>query len=109
MFKVVANPTFTRVVPVQVPIDGGHREETMKATFRAVRLSEQATLDLDKHEDTRLFLETAIVKLDDLANEADEPIPYSNSVRDQVLSLTYVRIALVTSYFEAISKAKAGN
>jgi hypothetical protein len=109
MFKIVADPTFTRAVPVQVPVDGGHRVETIKATFRAVRLSEQAALDLDKSEDTRVFLEAAIVKLDDLANEAGEPIPYSDSVRDQVLSLTYARVALITSYIEAVSKAKAGN
>jgi hypothetical protein len=109
MFKVSREPTFTHVVSVQVPIDGGHREESFKATYRVLDTKTTNDFDLETEHGSRRFLEAAIVKLDDLIDETDRPLSYSNEVRDQLLGQPHVRAALARAYFAAIGKAKAGN
>lgn len=109
MFKIIENPTFTHTVRVMVPIDGGHREETLKATYKVLTTDEVNGYDLSDSASSRDFLRTALVKLDDIADADGKPIPYSDEVRDQVLALPYARIALGRGYFEAVSKARTGN
>lgn len=109
MFKIIANPTFTRTVEVLVPADGGHRKESLTATFRVIDVEESKRYDLYDQEGTRAFLERIIVRLDDLADESGEHLPYSDAVRDQALALPYVRLALARAYFEAVTAAKRGN
>jgi hypothetical protein len=109
MFKIVANPTFTRVVHVQVPVDGGFRDDTVKATYRVLPSEEIDAFNLESATDSSKFLQAALVQLDDLTNEAGAAVPYSDEVRDQVLRFPYVRLALATAYFDAVTKVKTGN
>ncbi len=109
MFKIADNPTFTVTVPVFVPTDGGHRKETFKATFAVVPTDEVARFDLADEKSTREFLARAIVSLGDIAGEDDQPIPYSDELRDRVLSLPYARLALARAYFDSVTKVRAGN
>jgi hypothetical protein len=109
MFKLVENPTFTHTVRVQTPIDGGHKEELLKATYRVLRHSEVNDLDLKSGGGSRDFLTKAIVKLDDLQDEQGRPLPYSDELRAQLLDLPHVRVALAQGYFAAVGKAPEGN
>ena len=54
-------------------------------------------------------LRKAIISLDELVGDDDQPLPYSDELRDQLLGITYVRIALLRTYLTAITKAKSGN
>jgi len=109
MFKVIADPTFTHTVKVMVPVDGGHKPETLKATYRVVDSDETSRFDLVSPEGTTDFLRAIIVRLDDLADENGILIDYSDEVRDAVLGKPYARIALAQGYFDAVSKARQGN
>ncbi|MEX2480196.1 MAG: hypothetical protein WD928_04975 [Gammaproteobacteria bacterium] len=109
MFKLDANPTFTRSVEVLVPADGGHRKETLSATFCVLDVEEAGRYDLYDRQGTRDFLERVIQRLDDIAGEDGKPVPYSDAVRDQVLALPYARLALARAYFEAVAGAARGN
>lgn len=109
MFKVTDNPTFTHEVKVMVPADGGHREESLKATYRVLPIDEMRKFALDTPQGGTEFLRAVILKLDDLVGEDKKPITYNDDVRDRVLALPYCRAALAQGYFDAVSSAKAGN
>ena len=47
--------------------------------------------------------------MDDLAGDDDQPMPYSDALRDELLKVPYVRAALAKSYFTAVTKAAVGN
>jgi hypothetical protein len=109
MFVVSREPQFTHPVKVQVPIDGGHREEVFKATFRVMDAKKVAEFDLDTEAGTEAFLKAAIVELDDLADEKQQPLTYSDELRDQLIDVPFVRRALISTYVAAVSKAARGN
>ncbi len=109
MFKIVTEPTFTHMVTVMVPADGGHAQETLDVTYRVVPSSEIAKFDLSAEDDSLRFLQRVIVRLGDLADEDGKALPYSDKVRDQVLALPYARGAIAAAYFAAIAKARQGN
>lgn len=107
MFKVLSEPTFTHAVKVSVPVDGGHQEQSFKATFRVLPLDE---LRADESEDSqKAMLQRTIVGLDELVDEADQPLTYSDALRDQLIAVPYVRIALARTYVSAVTKARQGN
>lgn len=112
MFKLSTDPRFTHTVKVQVPVDGGHKEQSFKATFRVLPLDQLKAAD-DEAGDEQAYQETTlrkvIVGLDDLVDDADQPIDYSDAIRDQLIGVPYVRIALMQTYIRAITKVKAGN
>lgn len=108
-FKVVDEPTFSRKVTVQVPVDGGFRKETLDATFRVLPLEKFTEYNLNTEAGSRSFLQAVIVKLDDIAGDDGKTLPYSDELRDRVLGLPYARIALSRDYFEAVGNSKAGN
>ena len=107
MFKVTTDPQFTHPVKVFVPVDGGHAEQSFKATFRVEGVEE-----LDQVQDEggqRAVLQRVIVGMSDLVGEDEQPLSYSDRLRDQLIGVPYVRIALFRTYLEAVTKAKAGN
>ena len=109
MFKIVDNPHFTHKVIVQTPIDGGHREDTFRCRFKVISTEEIADFDLDTPLGTLAFLRAICMGVEDVADEAGAQIPYSDELRDQLLSISFVRLALVRTYFAAMSKARVGN
>ena len=107
MFKITAKPTFTHTVHVMVPVDGGHREETFKATFEVKDIDQ-----LEKVQDEggqRGLLREVITGFDELIDDAGQAVPYSDELREQLIGVPYVRIALFQAYIAAIGKAKPGN
>ncbi|MEE2916662.1 MAG: hypothetical protein VYB32_06265 [Pseudomonadota bacterium] len=109
MFTVTDTYTFTRPVKVLVPANGGHDQQEFKATFRVIPVDEQDGYDLGTAEGSSAFLRAIIVELSDLVDGNDEPLPYSEGLRDRLLRFQFIRVALTTTYFDAIKKAVAGN
>lgn len=112
MFKLSTDPRFTHEVKVQVPVDGGFKEQSFKATFRVLPL-DQLKADEEVDGDEAGYQETTlrkvVVGLDDLVDDADQPIAYSDEIRDRLIAVPYVRIALMQTYIRAVTKVKAGN
>jgi hypothetical protein len=109
MFKITGKRTFTHSVKVMTPIDGGFEEESLKVTYNLLDVDTAGAFDLKTRQGTTDFLLAAVVKLDDLQNGQGSAVPYSDAVRDQLFGLPHVRNAVAMGYFDAFSKAGAGN
>jgi hypothetical protein len=109
MFKVTRVRRFTHEISVITPVDGGHAEEKLRATFNFLTTDEAAKFDLATGDGTCEFLKKIIVKLDDLVDDKDQPVPYSDEIRDALIALPNVRQALCKGYFDAVLAAKKGN
>ena len=104
MFTVDPDPKFTHDVKVRVPADGGFVDQTFKATFRVIPTDEMAGFDLTDRDSSTNFLRRAIVSMDGLVGaDGKTAIPYSDVLRDQLLSVPYVRTALGITYFDAVA------
>lgn len=110
MFKLAKNQTFTRTIKVFTPVDGGHREETFKARFNLLPTDQVKTFNLGTSDGSTEFLKRVIASLDDIVDDNDQPMPYSDELRASVISQPHVRHALTMSYFDAVANdPKAGN
>lgn len=109
MFIVVDEPTFAHAVKVLVPVDGGHEPQSFKAVFKVLATDREAEFDLSTATGSTEFLRAIVVGMDELVDAAGAPLPYSDALRDRLLRLPFVRVALVKAYFEAIRKATEGN
>ncbi len=109
MFKVLENPTFTRPVKVQVPKGDGVEEQVFKATFNALDEAELDGLSMADTDETKEFLRRAVLTMDDLAGEDGKPIPYSEEIRETVISKPYARIALMGAYHIGMNGMLPGN
>lgn len=107
MFKVSSDPKFTHPVTVCVPVDGGHKNMTFPVTFRVMPLDQLD--DGQGAEGQAASLRKVITHMEDLVGDNDQPIPYSDEIRDQLIAVPYVRLALMKTYLEAVTKTKAGN
>lgn len=109
MFKVIKKPTFTHEVKISTPVDGGFKEETVKATYAVLGTSEAKNHDLDTAEGSLSFLRAVVRKIDDLFDEAGQAISYNDEIRDALFDTPYVRRALADGYFAGLRGAKTGN
>ena len=107
MFKVVAEPQFTHTVKVRVPVDGGHEDQSFKARFRVIDTDEVAEIELK--EGRKAAVKRILVSMDELTDADGNPVSYSDALRDQLIQLPYVEIALYRTYLEAVTGAKTGN
>lgn len=107
MFKVASDRKFTHPVTVCVPVDNGHIDQTFKVTFRVLDATE---MEQDGSvESQKSVLRKIIVEMHDLIDADDQPVSYSDALRDELISLPFVRVALNNVYIKAMTKAKAGN
>jgi hypothetical protein len=109
MFNIAVKRTFTHDVPVLVPIDGGFEEQTLKTTFNYLDTEEVKQFDLKTPDGTSDCLLAVVHSLHELVDNDKNAVPYNEAVRDQLFRRQYVRQGLLTYYFDAVSKAKAGN
>lgn len=107
MFKVTSVPKFTHPVKVFVPSDGGHVEQTFKATFIVEDVEKLS--EIQDEGGQKAVLQRVVCHMDDLEGDDGQPVPYSDQIRDQLIGLPFVRFALFLTYVEAVTKAKAGN
>lgn len=107
MFKVVSEPTFTVPVTVCVPVDGGHKDQTLKVKFRVVDVDELG--DATGLEGQQKLLRRVVTGLEDVVGDDEQPLAYSDELRDQLIAVPYVRAAMLQTYLAAIAKTKLGN
>lgn len=103
MFKLIENPEFTHDVTFQVPVDGGHEEQTCKVRFRVV--SDELIEAMGT--DVRAFVNEVVVWFDDV--EAEGCKPRSIELKEKMLAQPFVRTGTLAHYQIAVSKARAGN
>lgn len=101
-FKLNKNPTFVTTATIAVPTDNGPQEETISVRFRV--LPDEA-LELPSPE----FLKRAILRIDDVTDDAGEPVPSSEALISEVLALPFTRLPLVRAYMAALTGARLGN
>ena len=110
MFKLTETPTFTRTVKVLVPIDGGHEEQSFTAKFRVLPMEKLKSYDTENNADQgTAFLREVIVGLDDIAGPDGSALPYSDSLRDRLIELPFVRGPLSQAYLLALNGVALGN
>ena len=110
MFKVTSRPQFRHKIEVMVPTDGGHTKQTVDVTYVVLDSgSDQTDHDLTTTDGQLSFCRQAVVQLDDLVDENDQAVSYSDGLREQLIRLPYVRAALCRGYIAAVSKVAVGN
>jgi hypothetical protein len=108
VFHLTKDHTFTRDVRVLVPAERGQISETLLVTFRTLNVDEIARFDLDTGEGTTKFLRTIVVHANDITDENDQTIPYSDALRDRLIVTPFVRSALMRCYLDAIYPKTSG-
>lgn len=108
-FKVNLNPEFTHLVPVMVPVDGGHREETLATRFRVLDDDALGEYDVNTTPGLRAMLDAVVVGFEDLLDDDDRPLACTAELRAHFLGLPYIRIGLYVAYRAATTKARLGN
>lgn len=109
MFTITDEMTFTHTVKMLVPVDGGHKPQPFKATFRVLDTDREAEFDLSTAEGSSDFIRAIVVDMGDLVGPDDQPVPYSHELRDRLIRWPFVRQALVRTYYDAVRKAPEGN
>ncbi|KXF92088.1 hypothetical protein [Phaeobacter inhibens] len=109
MFNVITQPTFSRTVKVRVPKGDGSEVQSFRATFRAIDDEEAEGISFLKVSEVKAHLRKIIVSFDDLCDEQGQPITYSEDIRENMLARSYVRIALLETYAEALTQERLGN
>lgn len=109
MFKIAKDPQFTHTVPILVPVDGGHEEQTLKVRFRVRTVDDLNQHDRMTAEGTEAFLRSIIVRFEDVVDDDGQPVPSNDALTDQLLAFPFIRMAVVQGYFNAVNKAKLGN
>lgn len=104
--RIVNDPKFTHEVVVLMPVDDGHTEETFRATFRVIGFEEANELAAT---DPMSFFDRVLVSCDDITDEKDKPLAWTNELRTQVLAMRNVQLGLISTYFAAVNKVRAGN
>jgi hypothetical protein len=102
----VEHPEFSHEVAVMVPVDGGHREERFRARFR---VTDRDDHDLTTEAGTTAFLRAAVIGAEDLVAADGAPLPWSDAVRDWLVTTPFTRVALLAAYFSATAKVRAKN
>lgn len=108
-FKIVKNPTFIHEVPVMVPVDGGHEQQSLRAQFRVVPQDELMDHDLRTPEGTESYCRAIVVDFADIIDEGNIPMRMTDEVRATLYRTPYIQIALIRSYALAMAAARTGN
>lgn len=110
MMKKSKNAIFSHKVKVKRPVDGGYREESFTAQFQALQISESNDFNLLTDAGTDAYLKRIFVGWgEDYVGEDDQPIPYNDAERDELIDDPVVRIAILNTYNAALLGARQGN
>lgn len=109
MLKIVKNPEFTANVKVQVPAEGGHLDASFTARFKALTISEAEAFDMMSIAGTNDWLRTILIGWEGVVAENGDPVSFSNAVRDELLDVPFIRMALIQTYNAAMMGARRGN
>lgn len=108
-FKITKEPRFTREVTVREPVDGGYAHHSFQATFRLLDADDLAEHDYTTPDGMAAFLQTILIGADDILDDQDKPVPYSDALRDQLIAFVPSRNAIFDAYIAAVADARMGN
>ena len=106
MLKIAKRPEWTHEVKISVPVDGGYDTQTCRVRYRL--LNEDALEPTDPNNAVQI-LRDVVVRIDDLADEAGEPLDWNDAVRETVFALPYAQAGLIRGYFRSVTGAREGN
>ena len=109
MFKIDQTPTYTHRVEIKVPANGGHELQDMQVTFRVLPDEEIEAFDMRTSRGEREFLAAAVVGFDDVEDEKGAALPFSDALRDRLVGLAYVRVAMINAYYAALMGKRVKN
>lgn len=102
MFTLQKNPVFKATAIIIVPTEDGDTEQTLGVMFRLMpKDADQMLVDE--------FLRAAVISLDDIVDEAGNPLSCTDVLLAQMLALPFVGAGLMRAYWKALTKAKLGN
>jgi len=111
-------PTFSRIVKVQVPVDGGFRSQSFEVNFRTVHMREMTAFNLATEKGMRGLLAAAVVAIREVCElvvdkETGERKPtfiaHTEALFDLLVDIPFIRRAMAEAYFNAVSLPAAGN
>ena len=106
MFKIAQETTFKWPVTVHVPKDGGkYTKASFTAEFKSLQQDEiDATLsDLRDGRTDADFAATCLVGWKGVQDEYGAEMNFDDDNKTKLLNIPYVRNAVVTAFFEALS------
>lgn len=109
MFKIDQKPEFTRRVEIRVPADGGHEMQDLSVTFRVLPDQEIEAFDMRTAAGEREFLSATVTHFEDVEDDAGRSLPFCDSLRDRLIGLAYVRVALINAYYAALMGSRVKN
>lgn len=109
MLKIVKNPEFTATVKVQVPAEGGFSDASFTARFKALTVSEAEAFDLVSVTGTNDWLRTILIGWEGVVGEDGEKVSFNHAIRDELLDVPFIRMAVIQSYNAAMLGARRGN
>lgn len=106
MLKVAKRPQWAHDITFSVPVDGGFDKQTARVTYR---LLEETGIDPAIKDDSLVILHNVVVRMDDLADEAGNPLEWNDTVRDTLFEQPFVQAGLIKGYFRSVVGAASGN
>ncbi len=107
--KISTKRTFTHDVPVLVPADDGHVEDTLRTTFNYLDTEEARAFDLTTPAGIDGFVDAIVGSFHDCTDDNGNALPYTPELRAELLKRQYVCQALMAHYGNAVTKVKLGN
>lgn len=121
-FKLQQSATYMWPVKIVLPMDGGKRlTQTFDACFRRLpqtrideivrqaRLQERGRLDPDEELHDMDAAREIMVGWDEVKDDDDEPIPFSEGAFKQLLEIPTVAGQIVKTWFASLAEAKRKN
>lgn len=109
MFNITQTPQFTRTVKIQTPEGDGVRTDDFQATFRWLPSDDLQEFDTSTTDGIKDLLRTILVHCGDLLGDDDQPLKWSETVRETLLGWSNARTALLLAFNTAWSEEKRGN
>ncbi len=106
---ILRDPSQSLQWPVQVSIPqdgGGIRRYQFTGHFKVLL---QAELEQVVEDDERFIAAMLVGWGDDLCDENQAPIPYSDVVREKLAAISYIKHAIITAYWQLSAGRTAKN
>ncbi len=105
MLTISKKLRWVHTVTVLVPADHGQDEQTCRVTFQLAPTEVLA----EANTNADLLIEAVVARIDDLVDGDGRPLDWDDELRREVLTLPYVRMAVIKAYFASVSGARSGN
>lgn len=106
MLKVAKSPEWTHEITISVPVDGGHENQKCRVRYR---LLDEEALDPADPNNSDTLVRALVVRIEDLEDDAGQPLTWNDAVRDAVFAMPWVKAGLIRGYYRSVTGAREGN